>query len=410
MTPDEDREFREAVGTPVEASPPAGFAHTDLAAADRLAAANMDRLRHVRGIGWLAWDGKRWTPGEEEAHRAAKRNAAGLLAEAAECGEAKATGAAARLCGEPRIRGALALAATDERLSIPADALDADPFLLNVENGVVNLRDGTLGEHRPDLHLSKLAGAAYLPDARSERWEAHLSRATGGDAETIAYMQRAVGYTATGSTAEEIALFLFGPGATAKTSTVEAFRAALGGYATVADFATFLAGRGDGDGPTPGVARLAGARMVYSSEVGRGQAFNTARLKTLTGGERIVARRLHRDPFEFDPQFTLWLAANERPAIPADDDAAWRRVRLLPFVARHPRRRTRPRAQARAHSRPRRARRGARVDRPRRGRMAPRRGRHLRRRRAGHGGLPRRERSGRRMVVRPLPAGRRRAG
>jgi putative DNA primase/helicase len=305
--------------------------HTDLAAADRLAAANRDRLRHVRGTGWLAWDGKRWAPGEDDAHRAAKTNAAELLREAAESGDAKQAAAAARLCGEPRIRGALALATTDRRLSLAADKLDADPHLLNVRNGVVDLRDGTLGEHRPELHLSKLAGADYLPDARSKRWEAHLARATDGDAELIAYMQRAAGYTATGSTAEEVALFAYGPGASAKTTTLEALRSALGDYATVADFATFLAGHGDGDGPTPGVARLAGARMVLASEVSAGQRFNPARLKALTGGERIVARRLHRDPFEFEPAFTLWLAANERPAIPADDDAAWRRLRLLPF-------------------------------------------------------------------------------
>jgi putative DNA primase/helicase len=304
---------------------------TDLHAADRLAAANADRLRYVRGVGWLAYDGKRWAPGEDHAHRAAKANAAGLLEEAAGCGDAKQAAAAARLCGEPRIRGALALATTDERLSLAAAELDADPHLLNVQNGVVDLRDGTLSEHRPELHLSKIAGAAYLPDARSKRWEAHLARAAGGDVETIAYMQRAAGYTATGSTAEEVALFAYGPGASAKTTTLEALRVALGDYATVADFATFLAGHGDGDGPTPGVARLAGARMVCASEVSAGQRFNPARLKALTGGERIVARRLHREPFEFDPSFTLWLAANERPAIPADDDAAWRRVRLLPF-------------------------------------------------------------------------------
>jgi putative DNA primase/helicase len=172
----------------------------------------------------------------------------------------------------------------------------------------------------------------YPTDARSERWDSFLARVAAGDVELIAYMQRAAGYAATGSTDEEVALFAHGPGASGKTTMLEALRSALGGYAAVADFATFLAGRSDGDGPTPGVARLAGARMVCSSEVSPGQRFNPARLKALTGDERIVARHLHREPFEFDPAFTLWLAANERPAIPADDDAAWRRLRLLPFV------------------------------------------------------------------------------
>jgi putative DNA primase/helicase len=305
---------------------------TDLGAADRLAAANAERLRHVRGIGWLAWDGRRWAPGEDDAHRAAKRNAAEMLEHELPGGDSKAIGAAARLCGEPRIRGALALAATDERLSIAAEELDADPHLLNVGNGVLDLRDGTLSEHRPDLHLSKLAGADYLPHARSDRWERHLARAAGGDAEMVAFLQRAAGYSATGSTAEEIALFAFGPGASGKTTALEAMRGALGDYATAADFGTFLSSSGDGDTATPGVARLAGARLALASEVSTGQRFNPARLKALTGGEQIVARRLHRDPFAFRPAFTLWLAANERPGIPADDDAAWRRIRLLPFT------------------------------------------------------------------------------
>lgn len=304
---------------------------TDLHAAERLASENAERLRHVSGIGWLAWDGRRWAPGDDEAHRAAKRNAAGLLVAAMEEGDVKATSAAARQCSEPRIRGVLALAATDEQLSVTADELDADGHLLNVQNGVVDLRDGSLHDHDPALLMTKIAGAAFVADAHSERWQRHIGRATGGDVETAEFLQRAAGYSAHGSTAEEVALFAYGAGATGKTTTLEALRAALGEYAAVADFATFLAGRGDGDAATPGVARLAGARLVIASEVNAGQRFNPSRLKALTGGERLVARRLHRDPVEFTPAFTLWLAANERPGIPADDDAAWRRIRLVPF-------------------------------------------------------------------------------
>ena len=304
---------------------------TDLHAAERLAERNADRLRHVRGVGWLVYDGRQWAPGEDHAHRAAKANASELLQEAAESGDAKQAGAAARLCSSSRIRGVLALASTDERLSVGANELDAHPHLLNTGSGIVDLRDGTLSEHRPELLMTKLAGADYMPDAHSERWAGHVARATGGDAEMADFLQRAAGYSATGSTAEEVAMFVFGPGASGKTTVLEALRAALGSYAMVSDFSTFLAGRGDGDSATPGVARLAGSRLVIASEVNAGQRFNPSRLKTLTGGERLLARRLHRDPFEFDPQFVLWLAANERPGIPADDDAAWRRIRLLPF-------------------------------------------------------------------------------
>jgi putative DNA primase/helicase len=122
---------------------------TDLHAAEKLATAAHNRLRHVRGTGWLVWDGRRWAPGEDDAHRAAKANAAELLQEAATKGDVKQTAAAARLCGEPRIRGALALAMTDERLSIAPDQLDVGAYLLNAHNGVVDLRDGSLSAHSP---------------------------------------------------------------------------------------------------------------------------------------------------------------------------------------------------------------------------------------------------------------------
>jgi len=99
-----------------------------------------------------------------------------------------------------------------------------------------------------------------------------------------------------------------------------------------ADFASFLAGRGDGSSATPDIARLVGARFVCASEVSPDQRFNPARLKSLTGQERIVARRLYRDPITFLPAFTPWLVANERPSISADDTAAWRRIKLLPLT------------------------------------------------------------------------------
>jgi putative DNA primase/helicase len=305
--------------------------HLEPAAVERLAADYCDRLRHVRGIGWLSWDGTRWAPGEDAAQEAAKANAATLLLEAAERGDPKRAAAAARLYGWPRIRGALALASTDPRISVSADTLDADPWLLNCANGVVDLRDGTLTRHRPELYMTKIAGAEYWPDARSERWDRHMTRVTGGDVELAAYTQRAGGYAATGLTIEEVVLFAYGPQNSGKTTTLEALRAALGGYATTTGFSTLLAGRRTGEAATPGVAALQGIRLACASEVSNGARFDTARLKLLAGGERIPARPLYRDPYEFDPTHTLWLAANERPGIPAGDGAAWRRVRLLPF-------------------------------------------------------------------------------
>lgn len=303
---------------------------SDLDAAGRLIVRHGHRLRHVAGQ-WLHYDGARWAPGAHVAQEAAKATARWFIGHVADAYGPRDVERAARLAAAPRIRAALELAASDPRVTLDADALDADSFLLNAPNGTVDLRTGELRAHDPADHLAQLAGAEYRPDARSARWERFLRDATGGDDELAAYLQRAAGYSACGVTDEEVLVFAYGPGASGKTTALAALSAALGGYARTADFATFLAGRGDGDGPTPGVARLAGARLAAASEVSPGQRFNLARLKALTGGERIVARHLHRDPFEFTPRFTLWLAGNDRPAIPAEDDATWRRVRVVPF-------------------------------------------------------------------------------
>lgn len=304
---------------------------TDLDAAARLVVRRGPDLRHVAGAGWHAWDGQRWAPGAAEAQEAAKENARFMLNVAADQFGPREVPKAARLAQAPRIRAQLDLAATDRRIALQADDLDADPYLLNARNGTVDLRTGELRPHDRADHLAHLAGADYRPDATSERLDRFLRDATGGDDDLAAYVQRAAGYTACGVTDEECLFYDYGPGASGKTTALAMFGAALGTYALTAEFSTFLASRGDGDGPTPGVARLAGARMAAASEVAAGQRFNLARLKSLTGGERIVARRLHREPFEFTPRFTLWLAGNDRPSIPADDDATWRRVRVVPF-------------------------------------------------------------------------------
>jgi putative DNA primase/helicase len=308
----------------------------DLAYSELLAEEHADRLRFVRGVGWLHWDGRRWAAGDDHAARAAKDIARGRLLQALEDGDDKPLKAATGRCSEPRIRAALTLAETDARLTVSPDELDAHAHLLNAPNGVIDLRDGTIAPHDPALLLTKLAGADYDPTARSEPWARFLARATGGDLEFMAFLQRCAGYSAFASFDEEVLLFAHGPGASGKTTLLEALRGALGDYGRVADFSTFLAGRSDGDGPTPGVARLMGARLVTASETSAGQKFNPERLKKLTGGERISARQMYGSPFEFTPVFTLWLAANERPAIPSSDDAAWRRILMVPFESTIP--------------------------------------------------------------------------
>jgi putative DNA primase/helicase len=156
-----------------------------------------------------------------------------------------------------------------------------------------------------------------------------------GDPELSLFLRRAAGYSLTGHTSEEVLFFPHGPTATGKSTFLDALRAALGEYASIADFESFLKRRGDA-GVRNDIARLAGARLVISVEVEEGKALAEGLIKQLTGGDSVAARFLYRETFEFRPVFKLWLAANERPRVNADDSAIWRRIIQIPFVVEIP--------------------------------------------------------------------------
>lgn len=110
---------------------------------------------------------------------------------------------------------------------------------------------------------------------------------------------------------------------------LKAVRTALGDYATVADFSTFLERKNQG--PRNDVAALAGKRLVMSIEVDQGEKLAEGLVNTLTGGDPVRARFLFQESFEFEPSFTLWLAANNRPRVRHDSDASWRRIVQVSF-------------------------------------------------------------------------------
>jgi len=312
-----------------------GIPWSDYGNAERLVQAHGEDLLHVTGLGWHVWEGRRYRRDDDgEVMRRAKASARALREEAAalESGEEanKLFAHATKSESRPRLEAAVALAATELKVVCPADALDADPFLLNCPNGTVDLRSGELRDHCRDDRITKLAGAPYEPDAGSPRWLELLATALEGDEELIAFTQRAVGYSMTGDTREQCLFILHGEGANGKTTFLNGIGDALGDYATAADSSTFLGGRAGG-GPRPDVTRLRGARFVRSAEVEADARLAEVFVKQATGGDTLVARSLYRDEFEFRPQLKLWIAANHLPAIRGTDHAIWRRLRRIPF-------------------------------------------------------------------------------
>ncbi|HZP97250.1 MAG TPA: phage/plasmid primase, P4 family [Candidatus Limnocylindria bacterium] len=313
---------------------------TDLANSERLVERHAADLRYVDATRqWHVWDGRRWrTDDTGEIERRAKDTARAIYREAEAATSAarrkELASHAVRSEAASKIAAMITLAQSDARVALRADDLDAEPWLLNVSNGTIDLRSGALRPHRREDLVTKLAPVAYDAEARLELFDAFLFQTFGGDAELIRYVQKAAGYGLCGDTREEVIFIAHGPTGGGKTTLAEALRAALGDYAATADPETFLVSHRDGGAPRADIARLHGRRLVVGVEVDQGRHMAEGLVKQLTGGDTVVARHLYRDHFEFRPQFKLWIFANDAPRVRDDDDAVWRRLRLVPFT--HP--------------------------------------------------------------------------
>jgi len=314
------------------------FPHTDLGNAERFVAAHGHALRYLAaGNKWLCWDGSRWAfDATLEVQRRAKRVIRDLRADVAALQEgghrddAKDLAKhAARSESAASMRALLECARAEAGIAITPAALDVDPWKLSVANGTLDLHTGTLRPHCPADLITKLVPVAFDPAARCDRWESFVLQVMEGNEQLVNFLQRAVGYSLTGSTEEQCVFFLYGSGANGKSTFLEILRALLNDYASQADFTTFL--ERQSDGPRNDVARLFGARLVTSAEVGEGKRLNESLVKSLTGSDTVTARFLHQEHFEYRPSFKLWLAANHRPVIRGTDQAIWRRFRLVPF-------------------------------------------------------------------------------
>jgi putative DNA primase/helicase len=307
---------------------------TDTGNAERFAAAHAGRVRYLRERRqWLVWQHGRWrrdTTGEVE--RAAKDVSRSLLTEAARL-EGDESKAAARWAltsqAEPRIRAQLALAGSEREVVVEADDLDADPWLLACGNGVLDLRTSELRKPDPDDLITRGTDVAYEPSSQCLRWDRFLSEVFAGDDELIRFVQRFIGYCLTADVREHVLVVFHGGGANGKSTLVGILRRLLGDFAVAAPFDSFVRQRDRG--PRNDLARLHRARLVTAAESGEGRRLDEATVKEITGGDVIAARYLYGEFFEFQPQFKLVLTTNHRPRVDGDDDAIWRRLRLVPF-------------------------------------------------------------------------------
>lgn len=317
-----------------------GFHLTDLGNAKRLVATHGDNIRFCYGMGkWLIWDGQCWKEDEtNEIFRLAKGVVLEIYVEAASVADDKARNRliahAVHSESENRLRAMVSLAQSEKGIPIRVPELDLDPMILNCLNGVIDLRTGALRPHRWEDLLTKITAIKYDPDAPTFLWDIFLDKITAGNKDLIEFLRRAIAYALTGDLSEQCLFLLYGLGANGKSTLIQVLQALFGDYAQQAAFETFLAK--DHGGIPNDLARLKGARFVAAVEADAGRRMAESTIKQVTGGDLITARFLHKEFFEYTPQFKLWLACNHKPVIRGTDHAMWRRIKLIPFTVQIP--------------------------------------------------------------------------
>jgi putative DNA primase/helicase len=325
---DRARKFDGAADNLNKAPAPQAVTHSEDALALEFTRRHGADWRYVASWGsWLQWDGCRW---QFEDTLKAFDLARNVCRDDASNGKNKRT--RNKLSTAGTVAAVVTLARADRTHAATNEIWDTDPWLLNTPGGSVDLKTGKLRAHDRADHCTHITTAT--PRGDCPQWRDFLMRITAGDAELASYLQRVVGYCLTGSIREHALFFLYGTGANGKGVFVNTLASILSDYASVAPVEMFMATANERH-PTD-MASLRGARFVSASETEQGRRWAESKVKALTGGDRITARFMRQDSFEFIPEFKLLFAGNHKPQLRSVDEAIRRRLHLVPFTVTIP--------------------------------------------------------------------------
>ncbi|MCB2129882.1 MAG: hypothetical protein KDE03_12580 [Rhodobacteraceae bacterium] len=313
-----------------------GARHADLLRGKRL---------YVSAEGhWLHWTSQRWaamTP--EQVADDAKETSAAILGKTAEAFQKDSSGEnqammakATKLHGNAEALARMEKMARSEpgmHVASPAE-FDADPFALTCLNGIVDLRTGHLRPARPEDLVSKLAGCDFDPDAACPMWLAFLETIM-PDPEIRAFVQRAVGYTLTGLVREEKFFLAYGTGQNGKSVFANTIAAMLGEYVVTLGAPLITLRKHENEAERM-MARLPGSRLALANETAQGEVFDSARVKAIASREKLSARKLRHEGFDFMPTHKLWIRTNHLLGSLDSGDGFWRRCTPIPFTVRVP--------------------------------------------------------------------------
>ncbi|MDR2897660.1 MAG: DUF5906 domain-containing protein [Spirochaetaceae bacterium] len=289
---------------------------------------------------WVVWNGKYWETDEGGALIHEKglimvRNIYDELLKTSDYRERMEIEKYAILSESVRRREAFVKAAQwIKPLNIKSDQLDSNPWLLNVQNGTIDMRNGEFREHRQEELITKIAHVTYDPQADCPLWKQFIREIMNYKTDLIQFIQTAAGWALTGDISEQTMFILYGSGANGKSTFLNTIMYLLGDYAIAAPTETFM--KKSGDQHTNDIARLRGTRFVTTTETEQGRRLSEPLIKKITGNDPMTARFLYGEYFTFMPTFKIFMATNHKPVIKGTDYGIWRRIKLIPFTTRIP--------------------------------------------------------------------------
>ena len=313
---------------------------SDAGNAGRVNAIAKGNIHFVTDTGqWLIWNGCRWAPDRDgqmdRLFLQVMENTAQQAVHMSNHDGGEAIVKYALKCRDRhKVTSGLAMLKSVVGVSISATALDADPWVIGTPNGLIDLRQGCAIAPDKSYLVTKSISCDYDPEATCPLWDEFIATVTGGDLELPRYLQVMVGYALTAEVREQCLFFFYGLGENGKGVFTETIKSLLANYAMTAPESLFTNNRNSS--ATNDIARLVGCRLATASELDEGASFAESRLKSLTGGDTITARFLHREFFDFDPTHKFWISGNHKPYVRGADHGMWRRLRLIPFTVKIP--------------------------------------------------------------------------
>jgi putative DNA primase/helicase len=330
-----------SIVTPIEHP----YTLTDVGNAERLVAQHGENIRYCEQMKtWFIWNGKYWEKDNNNKIRGyAHTTAKSIYQEAAQCRDselAKKLGDWAKISlSSQRLDGMLKEAKSYAAISV--DEFDIFPELLNVKNGVINLRTRQLIPHNKEYLFTQYIDIKFDKEAVCPKWDGFLNMIFAGNPELINFVQKLAGLSVSGITDEQVLIFLYGLGANGKSTFVNTLHKIMDSYGIAINIEAFLR-KSDIGGTTPYLVNLLNKRFVTATEIPEGRRLNESLIKQLSGQDDISVNPKYEKAYSFSPTHKLWIVGNHKPQVRDDSYGFWRRLKVIPFEIKIPEEEQRP--------------------------------------------------------------------